>query len=264
MAFDPQSTVPITTGAPTTTNTSLATPSQTQGGQSQTGDATIPSQGYIPRCALHLVIRFDEYGATEPLRAAAPTKTTKNLNGTTANRSGLTAQVDPNAPAGVTRYVIGVAGPTLIGNGPQNRTRSDDDLTFDVMTIPKSVTWSQNGLRKAGTLKATLKFIDLPFDPRLARSVAVELLLGALDEDTAALEATGDWQGQDAPIIPRTYNGQYGEPRTNLRFQGNDYFGGVLNRTARVMAAGHGGQILVDGVTAGLLNGVDLMPLGPR
>jgi predicted ATPase/class 3 adenylate cyclase len=43
-----------------------------------------------------------------------------------------------------------------------------------------------------------------------------------------------------------------------------DYYGAVLNRAARVMAAGHGGQILLDGVTAGLLTGVHLKPLGPR
>jgi len=43
-----------------------------------------------------------------------------------------------------------------------------------------------------------------------------------------------------------------------------DYFGAVLNRAARVMAAGHGGQVLLAESAAGLLSGVDLVDLGPR
>ncbi len=43
-----------------------------------------------------------------------------------------------------------------------------------------------------------------------------------------------------------------------------DYFGAVLNRAARVMAAGHGGQVLVADSTAVLLSGVSLLDLGPR
>jgi predicted ATPase len=50
----------------------------------------------------------------------------------------------------------------------------------------------------------------------------------------------------------------------DAELRGADYFGVMLNRAARVMAAGHGGQVLVAESTAGLLTGVDLVDLGPR
>ena len=43
-----------------------------------------------------------------------------------------------------------------------------------------------------------------------------------------------------------------------------DYFGPALNRAARVMAVGHGGQILVAAATAALVDGADLLDLGER
>ena len=44
--------------------------------------------------------------------------------------------------------------------------------------------------------------------------------------------------------------------------RGEDYFGPVLNRTARVMTAGHGGQILVAASTAAVVSGVELADRG--
>jgi class 3 adenylate cyclase len=44
--------------------------------------------------------------------------------------------------------------------------------------------------------------------------------------------------------------------------RGEDYFGPTMNRAARVMAAGHDGQILVAASTASLVSGVELIDFG--
>jgi hypothetical protein len=48
-------------------------------------------------------------------------------------------------------------------------------------------------------------------------------------------------------------------PTGEAELRDGDYFGALLNRAARVMAVGHGGQILLAESTAGLLSGVDLL-----
>jgi predicted ATPase len=44
--------------------------------------------------------------------------------------------------------------------------------------------------------------------------------------------------------------------------RGGDYFGPAVNRAARIMAAGHGGQVLLSAATAGLVGAAELVDLG--
>jgi class 3 adenylate cyclase len=83
-------------------------------------------------------------------------------------------------------------------------------------------------------------------------------VVAAFSSPRAAVDAAIDAQrALELPVRMGIATGE-GELRDG------DYFGTVLNRAARVMAAGHGGQILLADSTAGLLSGVDLVDLGPR
>jgi len=83
-------------------------------------------------------------------------------------------------------------------------------------------------------------------------------MCAVFDSPRSAVDAAVDAQRDlDLPVRMGISTGE-------AELRGDDYFGTVLNRTARVMAAGHGGQILLDGATASLLSGVDLISLGPK
>ncbi|WP_231744659.1 adenylate/guanylate cyclase domain-containing protein [Mycobacterium sp. GA-1199] len=83
-------------------------------------------------------------------------------------------------------------------------------------------------------------------------------LAAAFASPTAAVEAAVDAQRElELPVRMGIATGE-------AEVRDGDYFGTVLNRAARVMAAGHGGQILVAESTAVLLSGVDLVNLGPQ
>ena len=78
----------------------------------------------------------------------------------------------------------------------------------------------------------------------------------AFGSPRAAIDAAVDAQRQlGLPVRMGIGTGE-------AELRGNDYFGSALNRAARVMTAGHGGQIVVAASTAALVDGVDLVDLG--
>lgn len=116
-----------------------------------------------------------------------------------------------------------------------------------------------------------------PDEMRLALAAHDEVLRNAIEAHGGFLfKHTGDGvcaafasprSAVDAAVIAQRELGlpvRMGIATGEAQLRDGDYFGAVLNRAARVMAAGHGGQILVADSTAGLLSGVDLLDLGPR
>ncbi len=81
-------------------------------------------------------------------------------------------------------------------------------------------------------------------------------VLAAFASPSAAAEAAIDAQrALDLPVRMGLATGE-------AELRDDDYFGPTLNRAARVMAAGHGGQVLVSSSTSILLDGFDLVDLG--
>jgi predicted ATPase/class 3 adenylate cyclase len=79
--------------------------------------------------------------------------------------------------------------------------------------------------------------------------------VGAARDAQAALAAE-PWP-ESAPIRVRM-----GLHTGEVEERGGDYFGPAVNRAARLMAAGHGGQVLCSSVTGGLVDDVMLVDLG--
>jgi hypothetical protein len=185
-------------------------------------------QTYFPAAKLRFVLRFEEFGDVT-VAAKAPKTLVHRLKGTKATRGALSVQKDPDAPAGVTRFLLVPASGTASG-GPQKEDASADGRTWVVGgIIPRTASLKNNGIRTASELKAQLKFVDLPFDPRVIRSCAVEFYLGCLaekdfqDGQSGAVRGPSDRSGEGGHsllVLPDEYVDQYGKRRTNLRFQG--------------------------------------------
>lgn len=189
-------------------------------------------QSYFPSAKARIILRFDEYGdpSVENDARQAVTKAPIKLKGIKDSTSPLEVARDKEAPMGVNRFVLrGASG----GDGaPQKQDKSADNLTHMIGgIIPKTAQLTLNGIRQADTLSITLRFIDLPFDPRVIRSAGIEFYAGTLTPEEYRLGIEGQTRGsalganaknayEPLNVIADTYIDENGNQRTNLRFTG--------------------------------------------
>ncbi len=184
-----------------------------------------PVQGYNPSWKVRLVVRLEEFD--QPVvRAKVAPKPPRLINGLKDAASGLEAVPDPEVPG---RFVVRQAAQPKDVLVPES---SADGLTHVIGgVIPKMFDWKQNGFRMADELKATIRFADMPVDPRCIRSCAIEFYLGTVSDVEYAQGARGLTRGnvfgpgvanayEPLNVVADTYLDGAGVQRSNLRFQG--------------------------------------------
>lgn len=186
-------------------------------------------QTYYPSAKIRMIVRFDEFG-DKSVQAQAPKKPITVRRGTSSQNAPLVVQPDNSTP-GVTRLQLVPQGGTVAPGGPQGQTKSGDGYTFVLAgIIPRSATWSQNGIRAADTLQVRIRFVDCPIDPRTVRSCGVQYYLGTVSGDDFARGVDGGTRTakgstthnyvEPLNLIPDEYIDSTGQQRTNLRFEG--------------------------------------------
>lgn len=131
-----------------------------------------PAQDYFPAARVRLIIRFEEFGATDtPEPPAVPPQL---RTGETTLPNALTVEDQDGK-------LVLVSPSSNQDGGPQKQQASTDGRTHVIDgVIPMSASLQRNGVRIADTLSLSLLYVDLPFDPRVIRSCAVEYYLGTL------------------------------------------------------------------------------------
>jgi hypothetical protein len=161
-------------------------------------------QSTFPSARVRLLLRFDEFGATDT--PDLPAKPPQLREG--ADEAALSVTpVDG-------RLVLDSQG----GGGPQQQTSSNDGRSWPVDVAPKAITVERNGVRIADTCSVELKFADFPIDPRTVRSCAIQVWFGTLTEEQFRSRSENEVGPEN--VIPETWTDAQGRTRSNLRFQG--------------------------------------------
>lgn len=185
-------------------------------------------ESYYPSAKLAFVLRFENYGdaSVDTAGRAANPKSPLKANGIKVSAPALTPGNDPNAPPGTTRILLSYPGATN-GADPQKQYSSSDGYTVSLAgIIPRSANLSLNGARAADTLSVSLRWIDLPVDPRTVRACGVEFYLGTVTDEEFQRGVNGerrqafDSPGEALNVVPDTYLDDSNNQRSNQRFQG--------------------------------------------
>ena len=187
--------------------------------------AQLDQNSYYPSAKVSLDVRFEEFGDKKVANAgrAANPKASIKLKGTKAADPPLVPGKDPNAPVGISRILLNPKTGSKVS--PQDQTSSADGYSHPVGGIlPRKATWSVNGPRTADTLSVTIRWIDLPVDPRTVRSCAIVFYLGTVTADSFVAgingKNRGSGPGEPMHLISEKYIDEAGQERTNKRFEG--------------------------------------------
>lgn len=192
-----------------------------------------PEQSYFPSAKVKLAVRLDEM-SRRVFTGKIPPKPTRYLSGVKDKKAPLKIVPDDTVTENNIRRLkleLDESKPPLPGVSPAKKIKGDDGLTHAFVIIPKDAQWAQNGLRTADTLNVTIRFVDMPIDPRAIRSCAIELYLGTVTPDDFAAGVAGElraYEGTDGKstrtesmsLVPDDYVDENGRVRSNLRFQG--------------------------------------------
>ena len=142
----------------------------------------------------------------------------------------------------------------------QVAARPSGTVTFLFTDIEGStVRWEQDPTAMSAALSEHDDFLRSTIEANggIVFATGGDGFAAAFDDAAKAVQAAVDGQGRvGLPVRMGVHSG-------NAEERGGNYFGRTLNRAARVMAAGHGGQILLSDVTAGLVrDDVEVTDLG--
>jgi hypothetical protein len=168
-----------------------------------------PEQSFFPRAAVYLSLRLDEGEAHD---IPAPPKKPPHLRkgkGVDNKEGGLSVQKDGNA------FVLR-APDQATGTPSLFSASSSDGRTHEIGPIvPVRFSVNRNGIRTADTCTLEFHFEDMPIDPRVIRSCAVEVYLGTITQ-----EAYERQLGKRETPLPASWIDAAGRKRSNRRFQG--------------------------------------------